>query len=68
MYVYFSGMNTSATMIGKYCGSDSPGTIQSSSNSLYIVIYSDESVETSGANVTYGAIDNCKLALYMNSA
>ena len=47
------GDNASSPLIGKYCGSTSPGTIESSGNALYINFYSDGSVTDLGYNATF---------------
>lgn len=57
--------NTDATPIGRYCGTEKPPIIMSSSRALTIVFKSDESVNGQGFMATYDFIDarNCNLTL-----
>ncbi|XP_041477095.1 extracellular serine proteinase-like [Lytechinus variegatus] len=44
----YDGADSSAPLIGEYCGSNSPGTVTSSGSSLYMKFTSDSSVTYSG--------------------
>ena len=44
----YDGPNTSAPLVGQYCGSNSPGVVTSTSGSLHFVFHSDGSVESRG--------------------
>lgn len=54
--------------IGKYCGSQTPPTMLSTSGAFTLVFSSDESINGEGFLATYQFIDgqNCKLALSVN--
>ena len=57
----YDGPSTSATLIGKYCGNSSPGTITATNNdgALTFVFHSDGSVTQSG----WVAAINCEVAV-----
>ncbi|EDV28197.1 uncharacterized protein TRIADDRAFT_53561 [Trichoplax adhaerens] len=48
-----SGLNSSAPLVGKFCGNNSIGEIISSGNSMYIHFHSDQSTEASGFAAQY---------------
>ncbi|XP_053400513.1 tolloid-like protein 2 [Mercenaria mercenaria] len=60
----YSTVDGSTSLIGTYCGTNAPGSILSNNNALYIVIYSDGSIQRTGANVGYvysnNSYPNCK--------
>ncbi|XP_053388201.1 cubilin-like, partial [Mercenaria mercenaria] len=58
----YSTADKSTSLIGTYCGTNVPDPVQSSNNALYIVIYSDNSTQRSGANVGYLYTDNSAAA------
>jgi len=49
----YDGDSTSATMIGEYCGSDSPGIVSSSGSDMFIRFSSDYSVTYPGFTANY---------------
>lgn len=49
----FDGANKTAMLLGKFCGSRKPTVIMSSSNQMYLVFYSDASVQRRGFRATY---------------
>lgn len=49
------GDSSSAELIGKYCGSTSPGTIESSGNAMWVDFHSDSSVTEAGFQATIRA-------------
>lgn len=51
----YDGSSTSAVQLGVYCGTNNPGTIRSSDNSLTVVFKSDESETRSGFYAEYSA-------------
>lgn len=44
----FDGVDTTATLIGKYCGSNSPGTVRSSLGALTFQFHSDSATTAAG--------------------
>ncbi|KAF7648099.1 hypothetical protein LDENG_00162070 [Lucifuga dentata] len=51
----FNGGSPGAPIIGQYCGTTSPGTIQSGSNKLTIVFLADHSVSRGGFEASWSA-------------
>jgi hypothetical protein len=49
----YDGPNTSSPLIGTYCGTNSPGTVTSSSSSLTFFWHSDSFTETAGWSATW---------------
>ena len=56
--VTISYMGPTSYMMGKYCGSDSPGTITSSSNNLMVVFKADSSETDAGFHAIWTASDS----------
>ncbi|XP_029444624.1 cubilin [Rhinatrema bivittatum] len=48
-----NGGSYSSPIIGQYCGTNSPGTIQSGSNKLVVIFNSDHSVQRGGFHATW---------------
>ena len=75
----YDGSNTSATLIGTYCGTNSPGTVTSTGTCLHFVFYSDGSINNPGWEATincsggapttplYATLDNINNATCANS-
>jgi len=58
----YDGDSASAALIGRYCGTTSPGTITSTNGSLYVQFQSDSSVTHVGYLATFEAVaevENC---------
>ncbi|NWR74432.1 CUBN protein, partial [Centropus unirufus] len=53
--IILNGGSPGSPVIGKYCGSTSPGTIQSGSNKLVVIFNSDHSVQRGGFYATWTA-------------
>ncbi|MGH0144022.1 UNVERIFIED_CONTAM: hypothetical protein FKN15_047101, partial [Acipenser sinensis] len=49
----YDGANTLAPLLGKFCGTVIPSTLQSSSNNLFLVFKTDYSVNTGGWRATF---------------
>lgn len=49
----FDGHNSIAPMVGSFCGTDAPGTFESSSNNLYLKFESDETNTDKGFTIFY---------------
>jgi len=56
----FDGNRSDATTLGKFCGSNKPAPIRSSTNQLLLKFVSDQSVTRSGFVATYTAESNGK--------
>ena len=75
----YDGSSTSATLLGTYCGTNSPGTVTASGTCLHLVFYSDGSVVNPGWEATisctgtppviplYVTLDNVNTATCANS-
>lgn len=53
----YDGSNTNSTLIGKYCGTNSPGTIVSTTGELTFRFHSDGSVNNSGWKADISCIE-----------
>ncbi|KAL0156416.1 hypothetical protein M9458_047662, partial [Cirrhinus mrigala] len=51
----FNGASPGAPVIGQYCGSNSPGTIQSGFNKLVILFLADHTVSRGGFTATWSS-------------
>ena len=49
----YDGADSSATLLGQWCGSDNPGIVVSSGSNLFIKFSSDSSVTYSGFSGVY---------------
>lgn len=57
----FNGGSPGSPIIGQYCGTTSPGTIQSGSNKLAIVFLADHSVSKGGFLATWSSDSSGRL-------
>jgi len=49
----FDGINKEAQSLGKYCGSKVPDPVIASTNHMYMMFYSDASVQRKGFHATH---------------
>ena len=49
----FDGKNSSATLIGKYCGSHNPFSVETTTNNMFVTFRSDRSLNYYGFKATF---------------
>ncbi|XP_052071922.1 tolloid-like protein 2 isoform X1 [Mytilus californianus] len=57
----FDGDSSNARSLGKYCGSKTPRPILSSGNTMFMLFYSDASVQRKGFLAQYSSVCGCRL-------
>ena len=60
----FDGNQSDATKIGRFCGSNKPTPIRSSTNELFLKFVTDSSITRSGFVASYTAEYNGKCAFF----
>ncbi|XP_052792365.1 neuronal acetylcholine receptor subunit alpha-5-like [Mya arenaria] len=53
----YDGASSSATLLGQYCGTSFPASLESSGNVMYIHVVSDWTVTASGYIISYATLD-----------